>query len=87
MWPWFMDMHYYYFSDRGYVDILHRSGFVLKDHLHYPYYVQFSYFIKKVLSILGLKVNLPKFFEESLKYHLKLRLGDTVMIIGKKATI
>jgi SAM-dependent methyltransferase len=85
-WPWFMDMHYYYFSDRGYIDILHRSGFVMKEHLHYPYYVQFSYFVKKVLSILGIRVELPEFIEKYLKYHLRLRLGDTVMIIGQKTS-
>lgn len=86
-WPWFMDMHYYYFSDRGYIDILHRSGFVMENHLHYPYYVKLSYFIKKVASIVGIKINLSKKLEEKLKFYIKLRLGDTVMVIGKKASL
>ena len=83
-WPWFMDMHYYYFSDRGYVDMLHRSGFIRKGHKHYPYYVYFSYFVLKVLSItLGVK-RLPKAMDKFLHFPIKVCFGDTVLIEGQK---
>lgn len=83
-WPWFMDMHYYYFSDRGYVDMLHRSGFVIKDHKHYPYYVYFSYFVLKVLSILlGIR-RLPLWMNNLLRFPIKICFGDTVLIEGEK---
>ena len=83
-WPWYMDMHYYYFSDRGLVDCLHRSGFVLNSHAHFPYYVYFSYFLKKVMSItLGIK-KLPQVLDDNLKFPIPIKLGDTVLIIGDK---
>jgi len=84
-WPWFMDMHYYYFSDRGYIDMLHRSGFIMKNHLHFSYFVHCYYFINKVLSILrGKPVAIPQKAEEMFKFPIKIKLGDTVTIIGKK---
>ena len=83
-WPWFMDMHYYYFSDRGYVDMLHRSGFIRKGHKHYPYYVYFSYFVLKILSItLGVK-KLPRAVDNFLRFPIKVCFGDTVLIEGQK---
>jgi len=82
-WPWFMDMHYYYFSDRGYVDMLHRSGYTLKKHLHFPYYVYFSYLLRKVLSLIW-GGSSYQFFEGKFLFPVKIKLGDTVMIIGKK---
>ena len=85
-WPWFMDMHYYYFSDRGYVDILNRSGYVIRSHEHFPYYVYLGYFFKKVFSILFGKVILEDFFEKNLKTPIRIRFGDTVMIIGEKVS-
>jgi len=83
-WPWFMDMHYYYFSDRGYVDMLHRSGYVIKGHYHFGYYVYLSYLIQKVL-MLTLKINLKNnSFVNKLKQNIPIKLGDTVMVVGKK---
>lgn len=83
-WPWFMDMHYYYFSDRGYVDMLHRSGFIRKGHKHYPYYVYFSYFVLKVLSILFGVRRLPDGISKALRFPIKICFGDTVLIEGQK---
>jgi 2-polyprenyl-3-methyl-5-hydroxy-6-metoxy-1,4-benzoquinol methylase len=84
-WPWFMDMHYYYFSDRGYVDILHQSGFVMKSHSHFSYYVKLEYFIKKVISMINLKIAM-KFKLSRLNPPIKISFGDTVAIVGKKVT-
>lgn len=84
IWPWFMDMHYYYFSDRGYVDMLHRSGFVLKEHAHFPYYTYASYFFKKVWSIAFGKPWIPSFLEKKLQFPIPIKFGDTVMITGIK---
>jgi len=86
-WPWYMDMHYYYFSDRGYVDMLHRSGFIQLEHRHFPYYVYFSYFLKKVSSILFRRYKWVDRFEKKLKFPIKITLGDTVLIIGQKRSI
>ena len=84
MWPWFMDMHYYYFSDRGYVDMLHRSGYVMENHNHYSYYVYLSYFINKAVSMVFSKFRLPQSLENSLRKPVRITFGDTVAIIGKK---
>lgn len=83
-WPWFMDMHYYYFSDRGYVDMLHRSGFVRKKHLHFPYMVKAYYFVDKVLSLISPSLRAPGFIRPLLNFDIPVRLGDTVMIIGQR---
>lgn len=81
-WPWYMDMHYWYFSDRGYVDILHRTGYILKTHQHFSYFVRPSYFVEKALSCIGIRTS---FFEKFLpKTPFKITLGDTVMIKGQK---
>ena len=85
-WPWYMDMHYYYFSDRGYVDMLHRSGYIQKNHHHYSYYVYFSYFLKKVFYILFGTHKLIDKIGKHLRFPIKIALGDTVMIVGKKRT-
>ena len=82
-WPWFMDMHYYYFSDRGYIDMLHQSGYNLKEHKHFPYYVSISYFLKKVMSIF-FGVRGFKLLDFVSKVFIPIKLGDTVVIIGKK---
>lgn len=80
-WPWFMDMHYYYFSDRGYVDMLHRSGYVMLSHNHFKYYVYVSYFIEKALSMLHISFK-PKGILQ--KFTMPIQLGDTVCVVGKK---
>lgn len=86
-WPWFMDMHYYYFSDRGYVDMLHRSGFTMKNHRHYPYYVNLSYFLLKILSILFGTKKLPRWIEKPCHFPVRVCFGDTVLIEGQKVVL
>lgn len=83
-WPWFMDMHYYYFSDRGYQDMLNRAGFERTAHDHFKYYVYISYFVEKVLSILHIKYELPEKLQKMLNIKIPIKLGDTVLITGKK---
>ena len=83
-WPWYMDMHLYYFSDRGYHTMLHRSGYFMKDHQHFPYRVSLQYFLAKVGSILGID-KLSRLFPNS-KITLPIMLGDTVLIIGENAS-
>lgn len=83
-WPWFMDMHYYYFSDRGLIDILHRSGYIQESHDHFPYYVHCSYFIKKLLSITFGVTTIPTWMEKMFKFPIPIKLGDTVLIKGRK---
>ncbi len=84
-WPWFMDMHYFYFSDRGYQNMLFRTGFVQKKHEHFPYIVSSHYFLLKVLNLLGIKIK--KIWNWIPEFNLPIKLGDTVMIIGRKTTI
>ncbi len=83
-WPWFMDMHYYYFSDRGYVDMLHRSGYVMLTHDHFKYYVYLSYFVEKVFSLLHIRFNFSEKMRKKLQVKIPIQLGDTVLVIGKK---
>lgn len=87
LWPWFMDMHYYYFSDRGYVDLFERSGHVLKRHAHFPYRVSGAYFLRKVFSLLhfdwGLRLIKKISFLERIT--LPIKLGDTVLVMGEKS--
>ena len=84
LWPWFMDMHYYYFSDRGYVDMLHRSGYVIKAHHHFKYFVSIAYFIQKVTSLIfGIQLS-NKNLLSKLNMSIPIQLGDTVLVIGKK---
>lgn len=83
-WPWFMDMHYYYFSDRGLEDTLHRTGFILNAHQHFPYYVYCSYFVKKVLGIVTGRRTISQKLERGLRFPILIKLGDTVLITGKK---
>lgn len=82
-WPWYMDMHLYYFSDRGYHTMLHRSGYFMREHEHFPYRVSLSYFLAKVGSILGVP-KIAKLLPGS-KITLPIMLGDTVLIIGENA--
>ncbi|MGE3973982.1 MAG: methyltransferase domain-containing protein [Bdellovibrionales bacterium] len=82
-WPWFMDMHYYYFSDRGYYETLERAGFKLTKHAHFPYLVPFSYFLQKVFSMLSPKFKIPASLEKPLAFPVPIKLGDTVMIVGQ----
>ncbi|MBU6154715.1 MAG: methyltransferase domain-containing protein [Bdellovibrionales bacterium] len=84
LWPWFMDMHLFYFSDRGYHTMLHRSGYFMKAHRHFPYRVSLRYFLAKVGSILGVE-KLGHLFPNS-KITLPIMLGDTVLIIGENAS-
>ena len=81
-WPWFMDMHYYYFSDRGYVNMLKQTGFKLKFHSHFQYYVHFSYFLKKIKSLLNLNFSMGDM--DKMDFLVPIRLGDTVLIGGEK---
>lgn len=82
-WPWFMDMHYYYFSDRGYYETLYRAGYKLMKHAHFPYLVPFSYFLVKVFSMLSPKLKLSDKLSQKLSFPVPIKLGDTVMIVGK----
>ena len=83
-WPWYMDMHYFYFSDRGYVDMLHRSGYGLKLHAHYPYIVKAHYFIRKVFSLIGINIGLSSFLKNSFGFNVPIKMGDVVLIAGRK---
>jgi 2-polyprenyl-3-methyl-5-hydroxy-6-metoxy-1,4-benzoquinol methylase len=85
-WPWFMDMHYYYFSDRGYYETLSRAGYKLTKHAHFPYLVPFSYFLVKVFSMVSKKIVLSKKLEQTLSFPVPIKLGDTVMIVGQSQT-
>jgi 2-polyprenyl-3-methyl-5-hydroxy-6-metoxy-1,4-benzoquinol methylase len=84
-WPWFMDMHLYYFSDRGYHTMLHRSGYFMKNHHHFPYRVSLEYFLTKVGSMIGIK-NLSRIFPQT-DMTIPIKLGDTVLIIGENASL
>jgi len=83
-WPWFMDMHYYYFSDRGYVDMLHRSGYIIKAHHHFKYFVSIAYFIQKVISLIFDIQLSNNHLLSKLNMSIPIQLGDTVLVIGKK---
>lgn len=83
-WPWYMDMHYYYFSDRGYVDMLSRSGYGLKTHAHFPYVVKAHYFVRKAMAVFLFPINLPKFIHNLLDFTIPIKFGDVVLIIGRK---
>ena len=83
-WPWFMDMHYYYFSDRGYVNMLKKTGFNPKFHSHFQYYVHLSYFLKKIKSLLNW--DFPSGLIDKKDCLIPIRLGDTVLIAGEKVS-
>jgi 2-polyprenyl-3-methyl-5-hydroxy-6-metoxy-1,4-benzoquinol methylase len=85
-WPWFMDMHYYYFSDRGYVDMLNMSGFQMKAHHHFAYWTRANYFFKKIFSLLGIRYDLAPLLKKLFSFYIPIKLGDTVLIIGKKTS-
>jgi hypothetical protein len=63
--------------------MLHRSGYFMKEHHHFPYVVSVKYFLTKVTSILGLKLG---FFDRlQTQATLPIMLGDTVLIVGQNS--
>jgi len=52
-WPWFMDMHLFYFTEETLADLLARAGFVTIDSRPYCHVVTLSYLLLK-LETLGI---------------------------------
>lgn len=80
-WPWLMDMHYFYFSDRGLVSLLHRAGYSRLQHSHFPYVVSAKYFVEKVAGLLGIPAR--RLLDMTPECPLTIRLGDTVLVVGQ----
>ena len=83
-WPWFMDMHYYYFSDRGFPKIMQQANFSLEENSHFRYYVHLSYFIDKIKSLFWSKDYSSNRKDDSTSPLIPIQFGDTVLIMGKK---
>jgi len=83
-WPWYMDMHYYYFSDRGYKILLQRSGFLLRKHAHFGYRIHASYLVKKIISMIFGVRRIPSQIESLLKFMISIKTGETVLVLGQK---
>lgn len=83
-WPWYMEMHYFYFSDRGYLDLFNRTGFRMQSHHHYRYSVKFYYLVNKAMSIFWENFQLPPWAQKMLDFRIPVMLGDSVLIVGQK---
>jgi 2-polyprenyl-3-methyl-5-hydroxy-6-metoxy-1,4-benzoquinol methylase len=89
-WPWYMDMHYYYFTDYGIAWLLKKAGLQLTQHDHFPYWVHFSYLLEKLEHLFG-KTVFPLIWinKKMLSNHkqnswmIPITLGDTILISAK----
>jgi hypothetical protein len=78
-WPWFMDMHLFYFTEATIRELLRRSGFTLVESTPYRHITTVEYLLRK-LGTLGLPgASLASQLASSTpwgKRQIPVRLGD-----------
>jgi hypothetical protein len=78
-WPWYMDMHLFYFTEATIRDLLRRSGFVLVESSPYRHITTVEYLLRK-LGTLGIPGASPVSRLASKtpwgKTQIPVRLGD-----------
>lgn len=86
-WPWYMDMHLYYFSDPVMRDILEREGFEVVESRNYCHIITARYFLEKLASMgvpFVAKLSKTKFGEKLANFQIPFRFGDIKLYVCKK---
>jgi SAM-dependent methyltransferase len=86
-WPWFMDMHLFYFTRRTIEDLLHRTGFEVVDSWPYLHITTPEYLLRK-LGTLGLPGadSASRVVAKTpwARAHVPVRLGDIQLFVARK---
>ena len=84
-WPWFMDMHIYYFDPNTINRILKEEGFRVLAIKNYTHYISSNYFIKKLAHISHSAEEVLKAFQSLVgEFQIPFNLGDNMMVVAKK---
>jgi 2-polyprenyl-3-methyl-5-hydroxy-6-metoxy-1,4-benzoquinol methylase len=86
-WPWFMDMHLFYFTRETIAQVLNRAGFVVAESMPYLHITTPEYLLRK-LGTLGLPgaSTLSRIVARTpwARAHVPVRLGDIQLFVAKK---
>ncbi len=86
-WPWFMDMHLFYFTRRTIADVLERAGFAIKESMPYLHITTPEYLLRK-LGTLGLPgaSTASRLVAKTpwARAHIPVRLGDIQLFVAEK---
>jgi 2-polyprenyl-3-methyl-5-hydroxy-6-metoxy-1,4-benzoquinol methylase len=86
-WPWYMDMHLYYFTNDLLGYLLRRAGFEVVEAKAYCHIITGEYFLRKLTS-LGVpfvsRLQNTKVERLLKKLYLPFRFGDIQLIVAKK---
>lgn len=89
-WPWYMDMHLYYFSEQVLKDMLERNGFELINVRSYCHIITADYFVEKLES-LGIPfmgfIKRSKLAPFLRRFQIPFRFGDIQMFVCKKVPL
>jgi len=88
-WPWFMDMHLYYFTEETLSDMLAETGFVIVDSRPYCHVVTLSYLLLKLATLgVPLAARLGSLLSGRPLGELLLpfRIGDIKLFVCRKSS-
>jgi predicted TPR repeat methyltransferase len=86
-WPWMMDMHLYYFTQKVLKQMLARAGFRIIHRQNYCHIISFEYFLHKLgaLGVPGSEVARKLVAMTPLrKVYLPFKLGDIQLFVCEK---
>jgi 2-polyprenyl-3-methyl-5-hydroxy-6-metoxy-1,4-benzoquinol methylase len=86
-WPWFMDMHLFYFTRQTIAHVLDQAGFAIADSMPYLHITTPEYLLRK-LGTLGLPgaSTASRIVARTpwARAHIPVRLGDIQLFVAKK---
>ncbi|MBU2644718.1 glycosyltransferase [bacterium] len=86
-WPWFMDMHLFYFNQEVLNHMLSQTGFELIHIQSYSHFITVDYFLSKLESLGVWGIKYIKKINRVIplgKMNVKFRFGDIKMFVARK---
>ena len=84
-WPWYMQMHLYYFTIKSIQRLLWRAGFQLIHQEPYRHIVSVKYLMHKIEILLGRNLPISEPLRERLKSrYIPFYFGDITLFIARK---
>ena len=83
-WPWYMQMHLHYFTQRGLIRLLEHQGFDVLETGTYQHVISAKYFGQKLKALTGLPFDTILGGSLFSRWFIPFRLGDIIYIVAQK---
>ena len=84
-WPWYMQMHLYYFTLQSLSSLLWQNGMSMIHQEPYHHIISANYFVKKIETLLGIPLPVPSAFKKSFDtIFIPFHFGDIVLVVARK---